>query len=60
MSDRVIIFQKNPMIKRSLKNGCSKNFGKLQGNQLSRGSFLVKLQVKSGYVKSGYLNDVGN
>ena len=48
-----IIFQKNPIIKRSIKNGCSNNLGKLRDNQESKRSFLAKL-----HAKSGYLNDV--
>ena len=47
---RGIICQKNPVIKRSLKNGCFKNLGKLRGNQQSERSFLTKLHAKSGYL----------
>ena len=50
-----IIFQKNPIIKRSIKNGCSNNLGKLRDNQESKRSFLAKL-----HAKSGYLNDVNS
>ena len=52
---RGIIFQEKPIIKRSLKSGCSKNLGKLPGNQRSKRSFLAKL-----HANSGYLNDVGS
>ena len=52
---RGIIFQKKTIIKRSLKIGCSKNLGKLRGNQQSKRSFLVKW-----HAKSGYLNDIGS
>ena len=48
--EKGIIFQKNPIIKRSLKNGCSKNLGKLRGNKQSKRSFLAKSHVKSRYL----------
>ena len=56
MGEKGVIFQKNPIIKRSLKNGCSKNLEKLWGNKQSKRSFLAKLHAKSG----GYLNDRGS
>ena len=53
--ERGEIVQKNVIIKRTLKNDCSKNLGKLRGNQQGKGSFLAKL-----HAKAGYLNDVGS
>ena len=50
---RVQFCRKKIIIKRSLKIGCSKNLGKLRGNQQSKRSFSAEL-----HAKSGYLNDV--